>query len=278
MNVRDHVLRGTSTTLRQSFSAGDADATVTVEVLRGDATQLVAPTIVSDVGVGEYQYVLAPLADVDRLTAIWRGAWGGVSQELRSELDVVGSHLFTIAQARAYDRSALADTTNYPDAAIREARAGIADFFQEVCDQAFIPRYGVQEFSGGAADAVRIADENLVKILRVSNSGASLGLSGITLGENGRVWRSAGWPAGYRNLRVEYEHGMTATPYRIHQAALMLARYELVNRDISDRTVSLSNELGAVRLSVPGRDYPTGIPFVDSTLSRYERRTLIGIA
>lgn len=284
MNVRDHVLRGTSTTLRQTFSAGAADGNVTVEILRGDGVQVVAPTVATPVTpnpptvpAGTYDYVMAVQSEVELLTVIWRGSWGGVAQELRSQVMVVGAFLFTIAQMRAYDNGALSDTTKYPDSMIRETRAGIAEFFEDVCDQSFIPRYGASTISGEGTPYVVLTDYPLVKLLRSKVDGSSASISGVSISDHGKVYRPAGWPQGYRNLLVEYEYGMQAVPYRIHQAALVLARYELVSRDISDRAISLSNELGAVRLSVPGRDYPTGLPFVDATLNRYERKVLIGL-
>lgn len=276
MNVRDHILRKTSALLSQSFSAGDADGDVTIEILRANGDVLVAETPSVHNGTGVYQHTLDGVDEVERLTIIWSGLWGGDQQVIQTEADVVGAHLFTVAQARAYDKGALSNPTTYPDSAIREERDAIADFFEEVCGQSFIQRYGVEVLDGGGyADALRLS-RHPNKILRATADGSVVTVSGISVSSTRRLVRDAGWPSGYSNIVVEYEYGMTAVPARIHQAALMLARYDLVARDISDRTISISNELGAVRLAVPTFDYPTGLPFVDAVLSQYERKVLIG--
>jgi hypothetical protein len=74
---------------------------------------------------------------------------------------------------------------------------------------------------------------------------------------------------------VAYEYGWPTPPADVSRAAMILARYELVSSDISDRMVSFSNDLGEVRLSVPGNKYPTGIPIVDATLARYDETDLL---
>jgi hypothetical protein len=95
----------------------------------------------------------------------------------------------------------------------------------------------------------------------------------------GTVRRPQGWVLGtdWRNVIVSYDHGYRHPPARISRAAMTLARYELISNDISDRMIAFDNDLGSVRLSVPGMNYPTGIPFVDATLARYSENYPVGV-
>lgn len=94
------------------------------------------------------------------------------------------------------------------------------------------------------------------------------------------MYRAAGWGGtagigGYQNVVVEWERGFSVTPEPIKRAALALAHYELISSEITDRMVSFANELGTVRLSTPGKWTPTGIPLVDATLMRYDKRDTV---
>lgn len=273
---RSQILRNTGATLDVVFSAGYADAdAVTVTVTRGDGTTIVnAQAATRDAGTtGRYTYTLDPQADVDALTIVWAGTFGGVSNSFTSYADVVGEYLFALSELRSFDDRKLADTTAYPDATLSGKRAEIAEFFERECGVSFAPKYGREQVAGNGSTSLWLRRSRISRLLAVTVDNVALTsdqLADIDVYEYGKLYRPSGWPcSGKRNVVVEYEHGWQTPPAKISEAAMILARYDLVVSDLSDRTVSYANDLGQFRLSVPGSKYPTGIPTVDAVLERY---------
>lgn len=278
--MAEHVLKNTQATLEMVFSAGYADGAVTVTVKNAAGATVVSGAATKDLTTpGRYTYALAPQADVASLTATWSGAWGGVTQSIAADVEVVGGLLFTIAELRDFDDAKLASTTEYTAALIAEKRAEITDFFDRVCGVSFIPRYSRDVFEGDGSDSLELLHMRVTKILAVSVNGTALSagdIAALDVYESGKLVRSVGWwprsSSPRRNIVVEYEHGWAVPPATIAKAAKILARYELISSDIGDRTISIATELGHVRLSVPGEKYPTGIPVVDAALCQYDAR------
>lgn len=284
MTGTDHVLRNTSATLTVTFSAGAADSdAVTVTITDEAGNEVVAETAAAAAGDGAYSYQLAPQTQLNRLTVTWAGEWGGIPQTITTFVEIVGGYLFTVADARAFDDAKLADEETYPDAAIRDVRAGIADLFEQVTGVSFIARYARETLDAPAGRDLWLARRQVRTVLAASVSGTALTsdeLADLELYAHGQLYRSAAWRCGFatsgrRAIVVEYEHGHETVPWDIHQAALVLARYTLVSTEVSDRTISWSNELGTFRQAVPGEKYPTGIPAVDAALGRYTRRMVL---
>jgi hypothetical protein len=274
------ILKNTSATLQQTFSAGAADGTVTVTITRADGTSLASGNATHGAG-GIYTYALTPQAELDRLTVTWSGAWGGVTQSIVGQAEIVAGQLFSIADARAFGDQVLNDNTKYPDATIREARERITDLFQQCCSVSFVPRYARDILDGPSGTSVLLENRRPRRIISGSIDGTALTAGDITnialyptgqaawiTGSGWRSWKRAG-------IVVSYEHGYASPPADIQRAALTLCRYELVSNDISDRMIAFTNDLGTIRMSVPGRNYPTGLPLVDGTLARYDECLLI---
>jgi hypothetical protein len=259
--------------LEITFTAGDASGAVTYAVTDADGISVASGSATNETEPGRYTFVFAPQTAVKTLTIAWTGTWGGVAQTISTYAEVVGNHLFTLAEARAFDKAVLASTTTYPDAAIREARAGITDFFQQVTGVSFIPRYGRAVLDDPRSTDLWLPVLQLRTLLAGSLAGTALTageIADIEVYEYGKLWRTAGWPGSTRrDVIVSYEHGYQTVPWDIHQAALTYLRYILVSSDISDRTISWSSELGTFRQAVAGRNYPTGLPSVDAALGRY---------
>jgi hypothetical protein len=155
-------------------------------------------------------------------------------------------------------------------------RDEITDFFEQVCNVSFIRRYQRDQLSGEDRRNIYLMKRRPRKIITATVNGAALtvdDIAGMTLYESGKVGRLTYWPynptAG-RNVVIGYEHGWQVPPAKIIEAAKILARYELVSSELGDRTLSVTNDLGTVRLSVPGEKYPTGIPVVDAVLFQYD--------
>ena len=70
---------------------------------------------------------------------------------------------------------------------------------------------------------------------------------------------------------------MDAPAGPVAQAAMLLAREYLVRSVLSSRATVESTDVGFFRVSVAGRDRPTGIPEVDAVIERFGRsRPLVG--
>ena len=103
-------------------------------------------------------------------------------------------------------------------------------------------------------------------------------LAEITVREWGAFDRPGGkaWTAG-ASCALFYRHGMPAPAGPVAQAAMLLAREYLVRSALSSRATVESTEVGSFRISVAGRDRPTGIPEVDAVIERFGRsRPLVG--
>lgn len=275
MNVASHILKNTQATVEITFTAGDATGNVTYSATDADGTVVASGTATNEVEAGRYTFVLAPQAAVKSLKIVWTGTWAAAVQSMTTYAEIVGGYLFTLAEARAYDKAALASTTDYPDATIAAARDGITDFFEQVTGVSFVPRYGRAVTDGMGYD-LWLPHRQLRTLLAGSVDGTALTVAQIAdveVYESGRMYRTDAWgwssSPSRRVVVVGYEHGYLSVPWDVHQAALMYLKYVLKSSDVSDRTVSWSNELGTFRQAVPGRQYPTGIPAVDAALGRY---------
>jgi hypothetical protein len=273
------ILKNTRATLEMVFSAGNADAAVTVTVTGADGAAIQSGSA-SALGSGDYTFGLNPLAELNSLTVVWAGTWSGVAQSITAYADVVGANLFSLADLRAFGDKVLANATTYPDADLRATRGRITDKFEDRCSCSFVPRFARDVLDSTGNCRIWLSRKRVRRIISASVDGVAL--SDLTILKpypTGRLERTTGtWGSGWNNWQnviVSYEYGWPSPPADISRAAMTLARYELVSSDISDRMVSFSNDLGEVRLSVPGNKYPTGIPVVDETLHAYDETDLL---
>lgn len=226
---------------------------------------------------------------VQRIKAAWSVTAGGQPMTFTTYHEVVGDLLFTVPEARAFDPTAagvgtLADEERYTQAGILEARDQIWEAFEDICGVGFGLRatrevldglgtatvwLGHMECYGVTAAATRERGGTTWTALTVAE------LADVFLWPDGRLYReSLGvWPAGARNVRVDYTHGHMRVPLEIKRAALQVLRDQLPGSNIGLRALSETNELGTFRLAVPGeRGRWFGIPPVDEVLSRYNKR------
>jgi hypothetical protein len=263
-----------------------ADAgTVTVTVTRADGSVLAADAGTTKEGSGAttiYKWAL-PVAEnsrVDVLTLEWTRT--DTSETLTTTEELVGALLFTETQARGFDDQKLASTS---DSDLVAARDRITDLFEDYCGQSFIPRYARVVFAGPShRDPYRLPltlgtrrvggpgwPRNLRSIINADDDGSTvtdLVVDDLGVSRQDGTWRTPSTSTRFPQT-LDYEYGLSP-PRDIRHAALILARYDLVQRDITDRMISYDDgNLGSVRLSTPGPNRPTGIPIVDETLNRY---------
>lgn len=278
------ILRNTSATLTRTFyvdgTATSADGNVTLGITDEAGAEIVAAgTVAVNDSTGVYSYLLAPQSQLNRLTVTWSGTWSAVAQSFTDYVEVVGGHLFTEAEARAAHSSLLTSATVYPDAAIAEARDRISDEFEQFCGVSFVPRYNYETIPGSGNHWLPIERGRVSTVIAATVNSTSLTVANVTphptlpkLHYTG-TWSS---PTGSNplNVTVEYEHGYDTPPPDIKRAALILLRHQIIPDQaggaIPDRAISLTDEVGTIRLAQPGfRGAPYGIPLVDQTLMRY---------
>lgn len=279
-----HILRGSALSVTASFASDGVAAdpgVTTVAVTNIAGTVLVASTAAGGSGTSRTVTLdSTDTADLDTLTVTWTTANFGT---LTTTHEVIGAYLFTVAEARSFDGGALTSTTKYTTAAIEEARARILDEFETITGVAFVPRYRRAVYSGGGLTSMFL-DRNEVTAVRSveTRSGATWTaftvseLADVLIEPYGAIERDTlgSFTTGSRNVRVGFEHGYETPPLDIKRAALVLCRYQFVEQNATDRSLSMTTEFGTVQLSTPNpeRNRWYGIPAVDTTLTNHLRR------
>ena len=262
--------------------------TVTVNVTRLDGTAVVTgAATTSGTGAAARTYTLTSshTATLDTLTVTFVSS--SLSQSVSESVETVGAHLFTEAEARAFDGGAMTEA-KVTDAALEEARARITDQFESICGVSFVPRYRIDTFNGLGGAYLMLPRHKVTSIRSVEyrTSGAATwtaydsdDLADLYVEPWGELLRESRgtFLSGRRNIRIGYEHGFTQPPYDIKRAALLAARYELVASNINDRAISITTEQGSEQLWTPGISgrgtaiHP--LPEVDRVLKLHMYRT-----
>lgn len=217
------------------------------------------------------------------LRATWQFTTGGNAYAMEAVHEAVGELLFSEAEARAYDKAALASTTTYPADTLLRTRDQVHDAFEDIVGAGLGAR-GVREVADGSGKTTMMLERTAVQRVRSvsTRSGAtwtafsSDELADIVVDPWGPIERETrgAFPSGRRNVAVEYEHGLSPIPLDLRQAGLRLTRNLLVSSNLSDRALAETNQLGTFRIAVAGLREGAwfGIPPVDSVLQFYRDR------
>jgi hypothetical protein len=270
-----------SHTFAVDAAALDAAGAVTVAVKRLDGTAVTAGTAsVGTVGDGIYTFPLPAQATLDTLTVDWTGTFGGAAFTGRDFVEVVGGFLFGLPEA--YAMKPVLDPVKYPVSTVARKRIEVEQECEQICGQAFVPRYARVALSGrGIARLVIPRSETgghtMLRTLRtITVSGVAWSapdVAAVGFTDTGVLTRPGGamWPLGFRNIVVEYEHGLDYPPDEIGTAGIVRLRSKLGLGDTSVPYRALSftaAEGGTYRLSTPAADR-TGIPDVDAVYARH---------
>ena len=276
------ILRNTGpTTLTERWYENDlqVDAgAVTVGIVDAAGTVVVAPlTATTKAGSGattSYSYDLAIQTAVSRLTVTWTRTDTGAS--LSDEVEVVGWHLFTVAQTRAWDGAVMASTTAYPLATILEERDRITDVLEHQIGFPPIQRYGSATLSGQGEDRIWLPTHRVVSVLATTVDGAAFDAGDLTdlRIDGATLIRDAGgvFACGDSNVDVHYCWGPDRPLADADRVGLFLLRDRLVPADISPRVMSQSNELGVAQFALPSARFPFGLPVVDQWVKDHDER------
>jgi hypothetical protein len=285
------IRRGSAATLGvQFFDDGVAadPGVVTVGIVDEAGTEVIASGTATDgSGTDPRTYNLAAQSDLTVLIVTWTSATYGA---FTSRVEVVGEFLFTLRDARTYDRNALASTDEYPATLLERTRARITDDFAHKMGVSHIPRYRRLELAGSGSHTLFLPDLYVatVREIEVRRSGESTWtaftadeLAGVNATDGGLLIRETGlcWIRDY-SYRVTYEYGYPVPPLPVSQAALrLLVSFRGVTQTSTDmRAMRIANEYGEIHLSTPGRGGAIyGIPEVDEVIRDYSEHT-IGVA
>lgn len=198
--------------------------------------------------------------------------------------------LFTVAEARAFDKGQLADAEQYPDDAIQAAEALVADLFYQICGVRFEPTTEADVMTDGTGmDTLWVRQHRLQTVTacavydasgQLSHSFDEADLADLAVYPEGRIVRRTrgvfAW--GRRNVKLSYVHGWPSPPAAVSRAALRLAVDELVASDISSRVTQMADGELRYNFSVAGRGKTewTGIPAVDTVLRTYNE-SIVGL-
>jgi len=278
--MSEHVLKNTQATLSVNFSAGAADGNVAVAITDAEGTSVVSGNATHVSTSGTYTYVLPSQTQVKQLTVVWSGTWGGAAESIQHQVEVVGALLYTLAELRAFGKAELADAATWPDETLADVRARVTDLFEEVCDVSFVPRYRRCYLDGNGRYTLWLPTKHIRQVFAISVNGVAYTapqLALVNVDRRGQLYQQGTWLEGItpNNIIVSYEYGWPFPPAEIARAALQLSHYELTGAQLADRMISITNEFGIVRQSIPmGYKQPTGLLSVDAVLCRYSEKLM----
>lgn len=223
------------------------------------------------------------------LTATWgftaHATDGGGVYSLVTKHEAVGELLFSELEARAYDNSALSNTTTYPADGLLRLRDQVTDSFEDIVGIGLGARYERDVLDGEGRPALMLSRTGVLTLRSVAERTAGSAtftaysapnLADILVYPHGRLERETlgSFANGRRNVAVVYEHGLSPIPLDLRRAGLRILRNLAIPTNASDRMLSQTTQLGVERLAVAGLREGAwfGIPPVDSVLQFYRDR------
>ncbi|HXF72679.1 MAG TPA: hypothetical protein VNO79_08750 [Actinomycetota bacterium] len=257
----------------ETGALADVNGTEVPQVTVTDSAGVAVPGFTpSRPSAGTYQATLpGDLDTLDLYDVLWTWSNG---QSRRSRFELVGGFFFSIADVRDFD-PVLTDAAKYPASKIRAVRGVIEERFEAYCRVAFVPRGRRAVISGGGTSTLLLPDMEVHRLVQVKVDGTALTqaeLAEVKVHPFGMLeWDGGTFAEGIRNVEVLYEHGFRSVPAPIQRAALRYAKALLVSATYDDRATAVFTDVGGFRLTLAGRDGPTGLPEVDATLAEFRR-------
>lgn len=284
------VLRNRAETRTHTFYDGeepvDADGVVTVTVTKADGSALSGSPFTATHGTtGIYTYSLPAQANLNLLSELWTGLFSTASRTESEYVEIVGGFYVDLGSIRKSPNVGAAFKFESQD--LVDGRAWFEDTFEEHTGVAWVPRYARERHSGGSCRLnLNHYPVRSVYSVRCYTSAStyttfSAGeLEDLDLGESGTIERLflGYFPAGNRNIVIEYEHGFERPTEDIRRAALVGIREGLLTNKVGTRQFSVQTEQGIVREAVASADFPFGVPFVDSVANRYRKYRVPSVA
>ena len=232
------------------------------------------PVPATNVGGGVWGHTLtyADVQDPDKLTLTFTGEVGGNPYQVRSDVDVAGSHYFTLEEARSIGGI----SSSISDAEIESVRCSVEDQIEANCDTSFVSRLVVEELSPNPGEPfVRLTEAYVLRVVSVEDHGVDI--TDEVVADGRYLWREPrGWSPGLRSVRVVYEAGWSETPPEdLRRAAINAARYRLLEEarvGTPSNVITIGTDVGTVRMAVASLKAPFGVPEVDAVVLRWAQK------
>jgi len=250
----------------------ELDSPPEVTITASDGTSIVTATSAKAAEGDQYDYRLAGQPALDVLKAVWTGELGGDPISVTTYVEVIGSVLFTVAQAKK--RKAFQQRNRFTPLDIRIAHDLALEALQDACGVAFVQRRRAAALDGSGTTELVLPTPLTQSVTGISIEGTALDiddLAAVKVYDAGILRRPTVWPRGYQNVEVDYVHGHRVPPQRIARAALLLAEHWLIESAIPDRATSLSTEDGTMQFLVTAgvRGAQFDIPEVNAAVQEY---------
>jgi hypothetical protein len=165
--------------------------------------------------------------------------------------------LFSLADARAFDKKQLADAAAYSDAAILAKELEIRRFLERACGVAFVPATYREHVDGTGTDTLYVTKARPLAVtacviydsdMVADETFDATDIADLAYYDEGRiVRRSEGYfLKGGKNVLVTYLHGHRAVPELIQRAALQILVTELPSTNIPFAASEYEGEMGNV--------------------------------
>jgi len=295
MSTLTRIAKSTAGTLSATFLVDevptDATGSVTYAVVDAAGTSVTTGTATHS-GLGTYSFVLAAQSALAALTVTWSATVAGSSTTLTTYAEIVGGFFFTLQQARNSDE-VLADNEDYPTADLVGGRLEVEVECENICDQAFVPRYDRVVLDGTgtsklvlkhSAPGRSVASVRTIRSVKMANAPdgtfvafTSGQLAALDVTDDGTVIRTSGdiFTEGRGNVIIEFEYGLSSPPVDLVRQAFVRLRtvLNIPKSGVPDRASSFTmTDGGTFRLDMPG-PFKTGVPTVDAAYGRYSRRS-----
>ena len=188
----------------------------------------------------------------------------------------------SIAAVRELD--GMLDTDAFPDGAVTAAIDEAEALIDDKTGTSWVFKAFTSTVDGNGTDSVIVkADDGTTiaypqTVTSATISGvAVVDVSGWVVFPHGRVWSDTtafAFKEPGRNVVIVGTAGKTAAaPDALARAAAMWTRQLLLDAisRVEGRALSIQNDYGLVRLSQPGRRYPTGVPAIDAVIESHRQ-------
>lgn len=274
----DRILRAAGATIEATYYSAGGDPTdpalpVTADVVDSAGVAIAgSPFATTTGGEGTRRFNLPVELDVlDVYDVTWTDDDGG---KRFTQFEMVGGFLFTIAELQAYDAD-LADEVAYSPALIREIRDNVTERFEQVAHRSFVARGRRMKLDGSDEATLILPLFDPYVLVSAKVGGVALTaeeLADVKVKSHGVLqWDGGTWTPGVENVEVLVEYGFRSAPSPIQRAAMRLARHVIKanSGQADERASAVITELGGFRLTLAGRDGPTGLPEVDAVLAQF---------
>lgn len=229
-------------------------------------------------GVLRLEVPASAAARLDVYTILWKATIDGELEEWETSFELVGGFILTVADLRSLDR-VFESIADFPDSILAIARDAIQEV-AETCGQvAFRPKGRRIKVSGDGRQQLVMPDTDLREVYSVVVDGVALLPEELALCrvDGCVVWREDGWPRGFKNIEIHYEHGYSRAPGPVRRGAMALAKEYVTPGSIPARATAAQIGENMYRVTVAGRDGFTGVPEFDAAVEQFGRvRPVVG--